>query len=118
MPNTIVPAAGESMPKISRRSILGGMVALVTPAAVAAASMPYAAKTDELPEPTLEERRDLLVAELGAVLQALTCTAWDVRNNRELGVVVMVDTHGKIEPEQSLSLVATRVSYRAFKAGV
>lgn len=37
MPNNTVPAAGEAMPKITRRTILGGVACMTMPAAVASA---------------------------------------------------------------------------------
>lgn len=47
MPNTSIPAAAEGLPKISRRSLLGGLAVMATPVAAAAAAAAAAQETSK-----------------------------------------------------------------------
>ncbi|WEZ84626.1 hypothetical protein P6U16_08660 [Rhizobium sp. 32-5/1] len=61
MPNSVVPAAAEAMPKITRRAILSGMAALAAPIAAVAAPIVIPTPT-ELPVKDIGENPDLIAA--------------------------------------------------------
>lgn len=66
------------------------------PLALAGIAAAGAATADKMSAvSSLPQRRDELIKQLASTLQDLTGTAWDVKNNPKLGVVVMVDTYDR-----------------------
>lgn len=87
MPNNTVPAAGEAMPQITRRFILGGLAVMAAPVAVAS---PVASPRDEHIDPVqLAEQMAQRLAE--AMKLVSPGGDWDVVVNHKTRCAIIVD---------------------------
>lgn len=106
---TPIQSAGEAVPKITRRFMMGGMAVIAAPVALASA----ADRPQILPEP-LKERRVRLIAELNAVLAEETGLVWNIYDSPKNGVLTFMDVRRGFEPG-NLSRAGYEVSWRLHK---